>query len=159
MIPDKNLQLWDGAVPALGSVSNVIDIDTLRNIGTGVPLYIRVNFNSNVRTNAAGAIVFYVTYGDDQSLTNPLYSLTFPVNVDVSTGPNAGEVVYLPIPPICFGAQGTGKFVTPNATKKYLGVVFGGYGWSTSSTGTVTIDIVTEVNSVENIYAGGFSVK
>jgi len=158
MIPDKNLQLWSGAVPNIGGISNVIDIDTLRNIGTGVPLYVRVNFDTNVRADGNGAITFYIVYGDNQTLSNPYYSVTFPVNVDVGSGPNAGEVIYLTIPPIYMGSQGTGAFLTPNATKKYFGVVFGGYGWS-SATGSVTIDIVTEVNRVENIYAGGFTVK
>jgi len=160
MIPDKNLQLWSGAVPALGSVSNVIDIDTLRNIGVGVPLYVRVNFDTNVRATSSGlgAITLYLTYGENQSLSNPTYSSTFPVSVNSSSGPNAGEVVYIPIPPIHTGSQGTGLFSTPNASKKYFGVVFGGYDW-TDPTGSLTIDIVTEINRVENIYAGGFSVK
>lgn len=158
MIPDKNLQLWSGAIPAPNATSNVIDVDTLRNIGVGTPLYVRVNFDTNVRVDVAGGLAFSIGYGDDSALAGLRYIATATVLVGTITGPDAGEVLYIPIAPIAHYSQQGQAFESPDNAKKYLGIVFGGYTW-TAASGSVTIDIVTEINRVENIYAGGFTVK
>lgn len=158
MIADQNLQLWNGAVPNISTPTNVVDVDTLRNLGVGTPLYIRVNFNTDVRVNAdSSGITFFVVYGNDSVLSQARYLTGPTVLVGTATGPSAGEVLYIPVPPVSHYAQGGEPFSTPDNAKKYFGMVFSGYNWSTA-TGSVTIDIVTEVNRVENIYAKGFSV-
>ena len=160
MIPDINLQIWSGAVPNLGTPSNVIDIDTLRNIGVGTPLYIRVNFDTNVRANANGSqLGFELIFATNATLSSgQKYANIVGVDFGTTTGPDAGEVLYIAIPPVSHFANIGQKFESPDAASKYFGVKFNGYGWATA-TGSITIDIVTEVNRVENIYAGGFTVQ
>jgi hypothetical protein len=159
MIPDINLQIWNGAVPARTTASNSIDLDTLRNIGVGTPLYMRVNFNTNLRADAPGQLQFEVVFATNGNLTTGLKYLNI-VGVDftTTTGPDAGEVLYIAIPPVSHFANLGTKFETPDAASKYFGFIFAGYGWASAS-GSVTVDIVTEVNRVENIYDKGFTVQ
>lgn len=160
MIPDQLLQLWSGAVPAVNSASNSIDIDTLRNLGVGTTVYVRVNFDTNVRANANGSgLTFFLVYADDAALTtNVRYLTSTSLNFGTASGPDATEVLYIPIPPVSSYAESGQAFSTPDNSKKFFGIVFGGYTWATA-TGSVTINLVTEINRVENIYAKGFTVK
>lgn len=160
MIPDQLLQLWSGAVPAYNSASNSIDIDTLRNIGVGTPIYVRINFDTNVRADSNGSgLAFFLVYADNAALTsNVRYLTSTNVLFGTATGPDAKEVLYIQIPPVSHYAEQGQAFSTPDNAKKFFGVVFAGYGWSSAS-GSVTIDLVTEINRVENIYAKGFTVQ
>lgn len=163
MIADENLKLFNGAMPVPNTATDVIDGDVIRNLGVGTPLYVRVIYNTNVRANVDGSgLTFYVVYADDSALTsNPRYMAVTNVFFGTGTGPSAGDVLYIPIPPVVNYAQGGQRFESGTAAfnaKKYVGVLISGYTWA-SATGNITIDIVTEVNRVENIYAGGFTVQ
>jgi hypothetical protein len=162
MIADENLKLYSGAMPANNTATNVVDGDVIRNLGVGTPLYVRVVYNTAVRANADGSgLTFYIVYADDAALTsNPRYMSVTNVFFGTTTGPSAGDVLYIPIPPVVNYAQNGQRFESGTAAfnaKKYIGVLISGYTWATA-TGNITIDIVTDVNRVENIYAGGFAV-
>ena len=167
MIPDQllrlasSLNLASTPAPATLRNSDVIDIDTLRDIGSGVALYLRIQVDENVRAAAtqSGGTVFYTVYGDDSSLSNPVYVSSLSSNWTDTTGLTAGQVFYIPIPPLTINTLSPSSAVSiPNGTKKYFGVVIGGYG-NNYVTGKLTIDIVTEVNRTEKTYSKGFTVQ
>lgn len=166
MIPDQLLRLADAqslnatldqAVPS----TNVVDIDTLRNVGVGVPLYVRIRFNSAYIQSAGGANAV-VVYADNAAMTTNVVTLT-QVSFANSAKPPAGTVIYMMIPPFARTSTVTANLaqsaIIPNDSKKYLGIIWQTYGGPITGTGTWTVDIVTEVNMVEHTYTKGFTVQ
>jgi hypothetical protein len=164
MIPDQLLRLADGQslTVATGNTptTNVVDIDTLRNLGVGTPLYVRIKFDT-VYAQASGGVNVYVAYADDPALSTGSVELTR-ISLSSTAIPAAGTVLYLSIPPVAKVATATSvpqSMVIPNNSKKYLGVVWQPFTANVTGTGTWTVDIVTEVNMVEHTYAKGFTVQ
>ena len=163
MIPDQLLRLADGQslTAATGNTptTNVVDIDTLRNLGVGTPLYVRIKFDT-AYAQASGGVNVYVAYADNTALSPTAVELTR-ISLSSTAIPAAGTVLYLAIPPVAKVATATSvpqSMVIPNDSKKYLGVVWQPFTANVTGTGTWTVDIVTEVNMVEHTYAKGFSV-
>jgi len=154
MIPDQLLRLADGqSLAGAGPINcSAIDIDTLRDIGTGTTLYVRVRFDT-AYTQATDGANIEIGYADNDAALNLVILSQFPLGSGASV-PAAGTVLYLPIPPISKVRLGT----LPNATKKYFMVRFAEYGANPVG-GSWTVDIVTEVNMVEHTYTKGFTVQ
>lgn len=161
MIPDQLLRLATNKTPSIqGDISDVIDIDTLRNIGVGTPLYVRINFNTAMRANVNDSgLAFELVVADNAALTtNRKVLCSTTIFVGIGNGPDANDVYYMPIPPIAEYAYAAETISIPDASKKYFGITYGGYTWG-SLTGNFTIDIVTDINRVSNTYAKGFTVQ
>lgn len=157
MIPDQLLRVADGqAIATSGTVqTSAIDLDTLRDIGTGATLYVRIRVDTAyTQSNAGGGGAnINIGYADNDAASNFVMLSQFPL-ASGSGVPAAGTVLYFPIPPISKNRLGT----LPNNTKKYFLVQFAPYTNPTVG-GTWTVDIVTEINMVEHTYAGGFTVQ
>lgn len=174
MIPDQLLRLAEAqslnatAGATATATTNVVDIDTLRNLGAGTPLYVRIKFNA-AYTQASGGANAAVVYADNTALTTNAVTLSLLPFVSTAI-PAAGTVVYIPIPPIQRAISPTTGLpvaavaglpqsaVIPNTSKKYLGVTWSAYTTNITGTGTWTVDIVTETNLGEHAYPGGFAV-
>lgn len=154
MIPDQLLRLADGqSLDGAGpKITSAIDLDTLRDIGTGTTLYVRVRFDTAYTQATDGANVV-MGYADTDTATNFVLLSQFQLAAGAGV-PVAGTVIYLPIPPISKARLGT----LPNNTKKYFLVQFAEFGANPVG-GSWTVDIVTDVNMVEHTYAKGFTVQ
>lgn len=166
MIPDQLLRLADGqslnaTLDQTIASTNAVDIDTLRNIGVGTPLYVRIRFDSAYTQSAGGANAVLV-YADDAAFTTNVVSLA---QLAFTSGakPPAGTVVYLPIPPFARNASVTANLTQsasiPNSSKKYLGILWQTFSGAVTGTGAWTVDIVTDINMCEHTYAKGFTVQ
>lgn len=156
MIPDQLLRLANGQAingTTTSVYTDVVDLDTVRDVGSGETLYVRVRFDTLYTQAAAGGANILVAYGEDSSLLNAVNLALVPLtNTSI---PASGTVFYIPIPPIS-----KTRLTIPGSAKKYLGVIWQIYGaGATIANGTWTVDIVTETNSCEHTYAGGFAVK
>lgn len=156
MIPDQLLRLADGQAingTATTVYTNVVDLDTVRDVGSGETLYVRVRFDTLYTQAASGGANILLAYGDDASLSNAANLALVPLTN--TTIPAAGSVFYIPIPPIA-----KTRLTIPGSTKKYLGVAWQIYGvGATIANGTWTVDIVTDINMAEHTYSVGFTVK
>lgn len=154
MIPDQLLRLADGQSIATGATvrTSAIDIDTLRDVGMGTTLYVRIRIDT-AYTQASGGANINVGYADNDTASNFVTLSQFPLSSGGSV-PAAGTVLYIPIPPTSKDRLGT----LPNNTKKYFLVQFATYTAATVG-GTWTVDIVTEVNMAEHTYQKGFAVE
>lgn len=155
MISDQLLRLADGQSLAIGigasqASSNVIDIDTLRNLGVGESLFVRIRFDT-AYTQASGGTNVLVVYADNSALTTNVVTLA-QIPYSSTTIPAAQTVLYIPIPPVSRTSM-----TIPNDAKKYLGVLWQAYTAAVTG-GTWTVDVVTDVNMVENTYSKGFTV-
>lgn len=160
MIPDQLLRLADGQAIA-GSTSgtntiytDVVDLDVVRDIGSGETLYVRIRFDTTYTQSPAGGTNIVLAYGESASLANAVTLLQLPFNSGAI--PAAGSVYYLPIPPIA-----KDKLAIPGSgLKKYFGVRWEIYGTGSVVTdGTWTVDVVTETNMCEHTYTKGFTVQ
>lgn len=154
MIPDQLLRLADGqAIATAGTVqTSAVDIDTLRDVGMGTTLYVRIRIDT-AYTQASGGVNINIGYADTDAAANFVMLSQFPLASGGSV-PAAGTVLYLPIPPISKARLGA----LPNNTKKYFLVQFATYTAATVG-GTWTVDIVTDVNMTEHTYTKGFTVQ
>lgn len=166
MIPDQLLRLADAqslnaTLDQSVASTNVVDIDTLRNIGVGTPLYVRIRFDAAYTQSAGGANAVLV-YADDAAITSNVVTLA-QLSFGNAAKPPAGTVVYMLIPPFARNASVTATLTQsasiPNNSKKYLGILWQTYSGAITGTGTWTVDIVTEVNMVEHTYTKGFAVQ
>lgn len=155
MIPDQLLRLADNqAINGESTVvTNAVDLDTVRDIGSGETLYVRVMFNTLYAQVNGGTNVVLV-YADNVALdSNAVVLSQLPLNSGAI--PPAGSVYYLPIPPIA-----KAKLTIPGTAKKYFGLQWQIYGETPAvSNGTWTVDIVTETNMCEHTYQKGFTVQ
>jgi hypothetical protein len=158
MIADQLLRVADnqdiGGTGAYTKLTDVVDLDTIRNIGVGTPLYFRVRFNTLYTQSPAGGSNIVMYYGEDASLAGGVLCGQIPFG---STGlPAQGTVFYLPIPPI-----DKNRLAIPgNGLKKYIGLVWEGYTpTSVIANAFWTVDIVTEVNMVEQNYGKDATFK
>jgi len=155
MIPDQLLRLANGQSLAstAAKTTSAIDLDTLRDIGTGTTLYVRVRFDSAYAQDAGGANIL-IGYADNDSALNMVVLSQFQLS-SAGSEPAAGTVIYLPIPPLSKVTLGN----LPNNTKKYFMARFVPFSATTLTGGSWTVDIVTEVNMVEHTYTKGFTVQ
>lgn len=153
MIPDQLLRLADGqSLDGLSAkYTNAIDLDTLRDIGTGTTLYVRIRFDT-AYTQASGGADVYMWYADNDAGLSGVMLTKF--QFGAAAAPAQGTVIYLPIPPISKARIGA----LPNNTKKYFLVQFSPYTAAPVG-GSWTVDIVTDVNMVEHTYTKGFTVQ
>jgi len=155
MIPDQLLRLAQNqAINGTGTVvTDAIDLDTVRDIGSGETLYVRVEFHTLYTQTSGGANIALVYANDATLIDSPVTLSQLPFN---SGGiPPAGSVYYLPIPPIA-----KDKVTIPGTVKKYFGVQWQIYGATpTIANGSWTVDIVTETNRCEHTYTKGFTVQ
>lgn len=155
MIPDQLLRLADGqSLVGSGVYTSAIDLDTLRDIGTGVTPYVRIRFDTTyTQVGGAGADILLWYSDSDTSQVNAIMVSKFQVYGGASS-PAQGTVIYMPIPPTSKTRLGT----LPNNAKKYFVVQFAPFT-ANPTTGTWTVDIVTDVNMVEHTYTKGFTVQ
>jgi hypothetical protein len=158
MIADQLLRVADnqdiGGTGSYTKVTDVIDLDVIRNIGVGTPLYFRVRFNTLYTQSPSGGSNIVMYYGDDASLNNGVLCCQIPLGD--TTIPSAGTVFYLPIPPI-----DKNRLAIPGSgLKKYIGIIWQAYtAGSTIANAFWTVDIVTEVNMVEQNYGKDATFK
>jgi hypothetical protein len=158
MIPDYLLRVADnqniGGSGGYTVATNVVDLDTVRNIGVGTTLYFRVQFNTLYTQSPAGGSNIVMYYGEDAALANGVLCGQIPLGS--AEIPPAGTVYYLPIPPL-----DKNRLAVPgNGLKKYIGLLWQGYtAGSTIANAFWTVDIVTEVNMVEQNYGKDATFK
>jgi hypothetical protein len=154
MIPDYLLRLADGQSldGATTKTTSAVDLDTLRDIGTGTTMYLRIRFDTAYTHSTGGSNIVF-GYADNDSASNLVILGQLQLGVGASV-PAQGEVIYFTIPPLSKVKLGA----LPNNTKKYFlvqHVPFSG----TPSGGSWTVEIVTEINMVEHTYTKGFTVQ
>lgn len=165
MIPDQQLRLAETQSLVTNAnttvvCSNTIDLDTLRNIGVGTPLYVRIRFDSAIAQSASGGSNIFVVFADNEALTSNKVTLA-QLGLVYNAVPPANGVLYIGIPPIARVASATSapqSAVIPGNAKKYFGVYIDVFTQAFTA-GSWTVDVVSDVNMVEHTYAGGFVVK
>lgn len=159
MIPDQNLRICDAKsiVSSPTSIySDAIDLGVLRNIGVGTPLFLRVEITESIAQGAGGGVNLQPVWSDSSAL-NSSQVRGIQIQLNPSNGA-AGSVYYIPIAPIAYNQAGGGKVVFPDDSKKFFGLVIGIFNANTTA-GAITVDIVTEINLVENVYTGAMTVR
>lgn len=159
MIPDQNLRICEAKslVANAGSTvySDAIDLGVLRNIGVGTPLFLRLEVTTSIAQAGGGINVQPVWADNDGLTTNAVRGIQLQLT---QTNGSDGAVYYIPITPIVYNQAGSTKVAFPNDSKKFFGLLFGVFTNNVTA-GAVTVDIVTEINLVENVYTGAMKVK
>lgn len=145
MFLDKQLMFSEGqTVTATANSTNVVDLNTVRDIGIGERLYLALIVTEAMTDSGSDTTVAVSLVTDDnESLTTPA---TVQALVTIPALAAAGTIYYFPVPQ---------KIL--NAYERYVGLTYTIANGSLS-TGKFTAGIVKDVQNYRN-YASGFTIQ